>query len=88
MSQAELKSIMSHMARDVKVGEVLLLSSVQRDEYSAHFHGTFDNLCKGKLLCRFGDLEMEVTGLCSTPKAEHKDCKIQPQSKNTSVTSR
>lgn len=31
---------------------------------------------------------MEVTGLCSTPKAEHKDYKIQPQGKNTSVTSR
>lgn len=31
---------------------------------------------------------MEFIGLCSTPKAEHKDYKIQPQGKNTSVTSR
>lgn len=55
VSWAELKSIMTRAAReDVKVGEVLLLSSVQRGEYSSHFLGISNNLCKGKL---FIDLE-------------------------------
>lgn len=45
------------------------------------------DLCEGKPVRRFGALLMEVTGLRSTPKAQHKDFKMQPRGKNTSVSS-
>lgn len=34
----------------LKSGEVLLLSSLQRDDKSRHFLGLSDDLCKDKLL--------------------------------------
>lgn len=44
------KSITPHRAtEDVRVREVFLLPSAQRDEYSAQFFAISSNLCKGKL---------------------------------------
>lgn len=43
-------------------------------KYLGPFLSISDSLCKHKPLPRFGDVQMEVTGLHSTPNAEQKDC--------------
>lgn len=72
---------------DIKVRSVLILPSGQRDEYSTHFFSVSSDLCEGKPVYRFGDIQMEVTDLCSMPKAQHKGFKMQPRGTNTSVSS-